>query len=545
MFIFDFDKDNDKDIISVGYINHSNRGVYLIENYNSGNFLLPRKILDQAVDYLYFEDINNDGYQDIVAKIDNSLLWYSNDGTFNFSVSETIEDDLHFEIIDISDIDGDNDIDICIFITYDYDDQRFFWYENDGNGNFEDKSVLLQLEDYYYIKLIDDFVDTNTNKEFIVKSSTDSLFQYIKIDSTYLKQTIDTLKDYKLLQSDDIDSDGDKDLIAHYYDLYNEEYCIGYYRNNNGRFDTLFVIDIIDVSLWSWSPRISTKDIDNDGDQDILFSIDREPVSKSILYENKNNISFEEHNLEKRLMVGNVGDIDNDSDIDIVDMFDKILFFSNNELNSYNETYSLICGGDSIQFGNSYLSESGIYYDTIDNSLEGSDISKLELEVSNRIPPTVSISGEIYATELIPFVYEVPFDPEVKYSWQVENGTFQTILPDTSAEIEWQLPGNGKILITSLYPGSGCYSNSELNVTIDLKSLDDIFFYPNPAKNILYITETSQEINIEVYNINGKLVGTSNSKQINLERIAAGSYAVILSNKEGKIIEKGILNVIK
>ena len=78
---------------------------------------------------------------------------------------------------------------------------------------------------------------------------------------------------------------------------------------------------------------------------------------------------------------------------------------------------------------------------------------------------------------------------------------------------------------------SGNFNQSNLEVSL----------YPNPVNNVLNI-ETALEIqNVEIYNIQGQKVLSSNQKQINVSDLAAGMYMVRIKDTDNKIATKKIV----
>lgn len=56
--------------------------------------------------------------------------------------------------------------------------------------------------------------------------------------------------------------------------------------------------------------------------------------------------------------------------------------------------------------------------------------------------------------------------------------------------------------------------------------------YPNPVSDILNIETETAIKTIEIYNIQGQRVKTSNQKQLNVSDLAAGLYLVKIQNIE-------------
>ena len=72
----------------------------------------------------------------------------------------------------------------------------------------------------------------------------------------------------------------------------------------------------------------------------------------------------------------------------------------------------------------------------------------------------------------------------------------------------------------------GIWKWSDFSLSQDEISNESNFkIYPNPVNNILYIN-SANEINSIVYDITGKEVLKSNSKNINLEELSKGIYII-------------------
>ena len=167
-------------------------------------------------------DFDGDGDMDIVAAITNMsesiVVWYKNDGNNNYGKVDTIAI-VQAETVAIYsfDMDGDEDIDIVLGSI-----SGVRWYTNDGTGAF-DKS-----ED---------------------------------ITNTFL-----TLGD--LCYVTDIDNDGDMDVITLLLPP-NNKYIAWYVNDGKGKFDKMEVICNLATENINY---ISSLDLENDGDMDIVFA---------------------------------------------------------------------------------------------------------------------------------------------------------------------------------------------------------------------------------------------------------------------------------
>ena len=89
--------------------------------------------------------------------------------------------------------------------------------------------------------------------------------------------------------------------------------------------------------------------------------------------------------------------------------------------------------------------------------------------------------------------------------------------------------------VTSLYT-----SNTLSSQNFNPNNLE-VSLYPNPANDILNI-ETALDIkSVEVYNIQGQKVMSSNQKQINVADLAAGMYMVRIEDAENNVATKKIV----
>ncbi|NOR87862.1 MAG: T9SS type A sorting domain-containing protein, partial [Bacteroidales bacterium] len=79
----------------------------------------------------------------------------------------------------------------------------------------------------------------------------------------------------------------------------------------------------------------------------------------------------------------------------------------------------------------------------------------------------------------------------------------------------------------------GAYENQDQSVNIDYPRKDRIVFYPNPTKDVFYITGL-EVLNIQVMNEHGQLIiENSSSTKIDLGPYANGIYLVkITTNKQ-------------
>ena len=90
------------------------------------------------------------------------------------------------------------------------------------------------------------------------------------------------------------------------------------------------------------------------------------------------------------------------------------------------------------------------------------------------------------------------------------------------------------------------YSEASTDV-LSTNNFNDVQFtiYPNPVKNILNISNSAnlESFEISIYNIVGKLMKTSNKKNIDLINLKKGLYLISIENDKGqKVTQKFIKN---
>ncbi len=269
----DLDLDEDFDILV-----HSRFNILWYENKDgAGDFSTAREIFrDDALTIIDMQigDLDGDGDLDIVCLLDtvglgpNKMGWITNLGNGSFSGFNLIEEFfINLNHLDIRDIDGDNDSDILFNVSGD----GVVWYENlDGLGTFANQELILptfgnsipylMIEDVNGDSLIDlvqyDFVNDQLAWYENLGNVTFSSAQPFHINLNAAP--------YFIIKAD-IDGDTNPDFIASY---------------NNGspnltwyEFDGVGELSRTVISApGSLVVTTIATDMDNDGDQDLLYT---------------------------------------------------------------------------------------------------------------------------------------------------------------------------------------------------------------------------------------------------------------------------------
>ena len=260
--VIDFDHDMDSDLIRLS--SDIDSGYYWHENDGDQNFI-PKKLIvgdgdvtKLALGSFAITDVDGDGDYDIIAVSNKGasttlLAWYENDGSnLAFPVVHEVERTnatltYSFWSVMSMDFDRDGDIDI-LTSTYDVqfsgNQDRIILFDNDGNQNF--------------------------NRKVIVATNGTHAFNFAV---------------------DDIDNDGDNDVVSSYFNVnyVGESYL--YWYKNNGIFP--FASYLVG-ERGSGAASVDISDLNNDGYKDIIgISCDL------IWYEGDNNQTFISHVIEE------------------------------------------------------------------------------------------------------------------------------------------------------------------------------------------------------------------------------------------------------
>ncbi len=228
-----------------------------------------------------------------------------------FSTEQLIEPS-NPESLASSDLDGDGDIDI---LTTSRQSNKIIWFENiDSEGNFESPKVIDHtFKDPHLINSAD--VNGDGNKDIIVASKiNEKIVWYENLNGqaefSSLKLIASNLPNLISQTLSDIDNDADQDILI----IYNNKIAWLENLDNNGNFGNPTIL----VENISGKAHACITDLDNDGNKDLIFGSDEEenlewisninsPSSSQLIATNPSgfNSSF-------------AADFDGDNDLDIV-----------------------------------------------------------------------------------------------------------------------------------------------------------------------------------------------------------------------------------
>ncbi|WP_298153698.1 T9SS type A sorting domain-containing protein [Flavobacterium sp.] len=264
----DLDGDNVKDFVIASFDDGS---IMWYKNYNGDFSYRQRKIIDYEAGHptaLSVCDLDNDGINDIVLGTSNNgnLVWYRNMGGGSFSSAITIDPNNALNYIAAEDIDNDGDLDLITSIP---SDETLLLYVNSGNGQFEIPEPLPYQSSYDPNSIT--IVDLNNDglKDLVVGNEGGDIYGYKNLGGNTFSDGIfmGYANNGKAYTIHDFDNDGFADLIAS--DYYGDDGQIEWYKNLNGNsFANGTLIKSFTNQLPCW---LSMRDMDNDGNKDILF----------------------------------------------------------------------------------------------------------------------------------------------------------------------------------------------------------------------------------------------------------------------------------
>jgi uncharacterized repeat protein (TIGR01451 family) len=325
----DFDGDNDIDIL-VNSIYDSK--LTWFENVNGIGFYGKEHLIYESVTngdimpYSNPADFDGDGDLDIVTVRNSILFWYENDGQGNFNVEHLIDSTSSVTIIRSADIDGDGKYDIVCGV---YSADQLSWYKNIGSGNFSTEQLIANLSGtngaLTSLEIAD--MDGDNDMDIIASSSNWTMWYYKNTNGLGAFTLVSNLifRSNIAVYPADIDGDGDKDIVA-VSSLGGGAFdAVVWFENTTGlgNFNTKHPISTLSIH----GESIHAADIDNDGDMDVITGGGTTTEPQFAWYPNNGNGTFGTRQIIQNLLNLNVGkcvttsDIDNDGDLDIITTF--------------------------------------------------------------------------------------------------------------------------------------------------------------------------------------------------------------------------------
>ena len=283
--VIDFNSDGNQDIIAGGYSN-------LIWMKNDGQLQFTiDTIYDAIINNLGMADLNGDGMLDVTGTSYNSIYWYESEEIVEGNVEAKIisHTSVENEILPnykIGKVDSDAHIDFLLTSARPavYNQSKLLpLYRNNQNQVVEGEPVLdinYFLEDFWKVN-----VDEDPSEEliFIINQFQIGMFDYNEAgyyDPIPQVTFFDSSFSIEIHDIKDLDNDGDLDLLTSFID-WPDRYLIKLLNDGNGDFSE--AVSVIESPVEA--EKVKSGDINMDGLEDIVV------INKSQLmyYENDGN----------------------------------------------------------------------------------------------------------------------------------------------------------------------------------------------------------------------------------------------------------------
>ncbi|WP_298515802.1 T9SS type A sorting domain-containing protein [uncultured Kordia sp.] len=361
--IKDMDNDGKEDIILSSW---SNDNISWYKNLgtvppNADEFGLKQLLVDNVSNPRSFsiEDINNDGTEDIIS---TSYAPYG-ETDFIYKVSlfesqttgnaydEIILNYFYSAINDVKASDLNNDGNEDMIIASD----AILWIENYGNESFSSYKVISTINDNDRFEDIE-ILDMNSNgfNDIVGLRASGIEILHNQGDETFTKVLIPYSNSLRDIEINDVDGDGIKDIIFTIRE--NNNYKIGWIKNNGD--STYGNVAIIIENMTGLQPnKITSGDIDNDGDYDIVISSFNYSRIQLLRNNGAGVFTFETIIYSSTTNAIVLGDVDNDGYLDIISggfsTGNKELFWIKNNAGTFAATKTVIdntVGASEIEF---------------------------------------------------------------------------------------------------------------------------------------------------------------------------------------------------
>lgn len=275
----DIDNDGDMDIFVTGGDNTTNQAIArLYANNGAGVFTeIQGTTFIPVIGNIAFADVDNDGDEDLFITGGNSnqpiSRLYINNGTGTFTVSGETFTNVYSSSVGFSDIDNDGDPDLLIFGSYAPGQTNNITklYRNNGGTFSEITGTPFQNLSTGSISFAD--VDGDGDEDVVLAgkntSSQNSTKLYLNDGTGNFSEdvTVPFLDVYfSSIRFSDVDNDGDLDALLTGFTA--QAITKLYLNDGTGTFSEFTYVPFVSIAAGA----VAFSDIDNDGDQDVLIS---------------------------------------------------------------------------------------------------------------------------------------------------------------------------------------------------------------------------------------------------------------------------------
>ena len=272
----DLDGDGDLDVISGGMLGQ----LFWYENVKNGKFSSKKIIAEVplSISTINATDLDGDGDFDLLmlqvsSSEDDIVQWYENDGAGNFGTGNVIiQDDLLGMCP--GDMDGDGDVDIVMH----FEKKGIVWIANGGMGNFStENSITGSYSKEVQCKLFVEDLNGDGDQDVICGayafSNEEALAWFENLgNGSFNASSYHTLNSPAYLPTSltllDVDGDNDLDVLTLEGAFANDLGLRCFENKGGGNYDTTWKIPVLAKVPF----RLKVADVDGDADDDLIIS---------------------------------------------------------------------------------------------------------------------------------------------------------------------------------------------------------------------------------------------------------------------------------
>lgn len=266
-------------------------------------------------------DLDNDGDEDIITASWDKISLYRNEGSGVFSEQIVIfKGSFRIDALAIADMDGDGKKDIVFAITTAgwnsfLPVQSIKWIKNGGHNQFDEEITINEKLEQYGSTIKIQITDLDNDKDLDIITCFGTLFRNNGKNKFSQEQIASVIGN---MIASDFDKDGFMDLIAEV-----QGHTLQWWKNDGkGGFKTI----IIAYNGAFIASPIGIDDLDNDGDNDLVFGVEtKKPIIDSTIILIYKNQGGEKFSSPVRISTTNgwisnlkFNDLDKDGDDDII-----------------------------------------------------------------------------------------------------------------------------------------------------------------------------------------------------------------------------------
>lgn len=295
---------------TVNWIRQFPKGTFTETTLDSG-LVAPAHV--QAIDF------DGDGDKDLMVAVLGMLfpnndkigtvVVLENDGHCHFTRHVIVDKVARVSDVRAGDLDGDGDMDLAV-AQFGYDDGETRWIENKGNWKFE-SHILQNLSGPINVEIVDVDKDGDNDIVSLVSQEWEEIYCFVNDGKGNFKPKLiwgSSNQDFGSsgIAMFDLDQDGDQDILYTNGDAFDYIPPQGrpwhgvQWLENKGNLN----FEFHRLTSLTGATNVRAADIDNDGDYDLFavseFNIWSKPDSYSLIWlENTGNMQFVKHNIAK------------------------------------------------------------------------------------------------------------------------------------------------------------------------------------------------------------------------------------------------------